>query len=337
MKRLAFAALLLLTSCHQVNPNRTQFGFNTFNYILGAAQQAGFATPQLTYASNAVAYPMPVVTNNLSFLAGHGVHVAREIIPELALEDAAIFQAMLPVVQAYAANGFTLILALGRPASGEDLSNGQINCMITSQWPATATRWANALAAFITYLGANGVPTAWLASHLMIDPYNEFDSVLDDHCAAGWGTPQRAVQLSRALASLPATVLAPSLATGNYGPYLMAFYAAGGHGCPNIHIYYTATEDKLAFTQQLLADTAATAPQCKVVLGEFGVATANATDDAIGATLVNGLAAAAPPFLSIALWWDYMSPDDWATSPPSVMPDLVALHATARAIIQADQ
>lgn len=317
----------------------TQFGFDTFNYMFGAAQQAGYQTTYPTYAANAVAYDMPLILNNLAFLNANGVHVAREVVPELAMEDKTIFYpAALPVVQAYAANGFTLILALARPAAGQDLSNGQINCMIPSQWPQTATIWANTVSSFIAYLGANGVPASWLATHLLIDPYNEFDSLqtsANGACPAttDFGTPARAAQLSQAMAGLPITT--PSLATGGYGTYLTAYYAAGGLGCPNVHIYYTPTEDKLATTLELLAETSATAPACKVILGEFGEPTAVSADDADGAALVKALAAAAPSYLSIAMWWDFMSPDEWATSPPNEIPDPTTLHATATAIIQA--
>ena len=346
----AVATAPIASTATTVTP-KPAVGFNTFNYLFGYAQYQGYPTTS-SYADNSAPYSLSLITNNLDFLSQHGITNMREIVPELAMEDTSIFYpAAASVMSAYQKDNFTLLLALGRPTVGQDLSNNRINCMTAvtdADWQTESNRLATTLVNFMKYLKTQpNINQTWLQSHVIIEPYNEFDSLLqtvNGQCANsfGFGTPQRAAVLQKAIASAFAqngitnSVTMPSLATGNFGPFISAYYQAGGGGQPNIHTYYSVTDPATieSLTQGYIDEAAANAPSQyagKLLLGEFG----EPTQDATAALAVQRIFANTDIIAktSMRLWWDYMSPDSWAVSPANVTPSVSSLNPVGQMIV----
>lgn len=85
----------------------------------------------------------------------------------------------------------------------------------------------------------------WMKAHLIVEPFNEFDSISTaegSDCRILHGTGTRAAALTGGVQyvlnhySIPLIVTTPSAVMGDPN-YFKDFYAAGGVGQPNIHLY----------------------------------------------------------------------------------------------------
>ena len=193
----------------------------------------------------------------------------REIIPFDLVQPAAAFddpvnahvrELLRDVLALYAGFNLTLTLAFDRPAPAWASPSGW--CVIpplsnVTAWGGLKSDIAWLIGRFVAWLAApagGGLSPDWIQTHLLLEPWNEFDAVADSDCGfpSTAPSPARAADLAGgvnyvlvALGMGPGaapTLVSPSV-TGSYpgapwGPYLAAFYAAGGVGLPSMH-YYT--------------------------------------------------------------------------------------------------
>ncbi len=334
-------------------------GFNSFNYIFGYAQYMGYQTNS-TYASNISPFSLTLIQNNLDFLSQHGVTAMRDIVPGVALQDTTIFYpAAAAVFRAYQRDNFTVLVGFGHPILGQDPTTSCMTATTDAAWQTAANNNATLWVNLLKYLKQQpGIDPTWLSTHVIIEPYNEFDglsNLVNGACSGSYdfGTPKRAAVFQNAIATAFANngitneVVAPSIATGNFGPYLTAYYQAGGSGRPNIHTYLSPTTpaDIVSKVQGFVDAAAAAAPAQyanKVILGEYGLVDGNwslmsAANDSqmIQSMLTN---ADMNSKLSLSLLWDYMDPgpvgNSW--SMPSVStPSIAQLSSYGQAIVSA--
>ena len=96
---------------------------------------------------------------------------------------------------------------------------------------------------------ANSDPSlaSWMQTHLFIEGWNEFDAagmMSGSTCVGNSGTATQAADLQNGIAyvlnqyGLQLQTLMPSMVTGNEA-FLTQYYAAGGTGLPNVHIYFS--------------------------------------------------------------------------------------------------
>lgn len=152
----------------------------------------------------------------------------------------------------------------------------------------------------------------WIRQHVMIDPFNELDSLpTGPSCRLGdTRLGQRAAALSGGIQhvmnrlGLPIVVTMPSGATGNL-EYFRSFYSSGGLAMANLHYYYNNTGriDDPGFVDDYINHVVDFASRIndflpevyknQIILGEFGVTTLSAgchRQNACGNTVVSGQA-----------------------------------------------
>lgn len=234
-----------------IQPGMNNFGFNE-ELISGYIQSSGAAC--LDCAGNSPPISLSVAHAWLHALASKGTTIMREIVPEKFVADPILTDRFETILKEYQDRHFTVIFTLAWPTSGNygacygfGGSEGEFNLAVHD--------YSEAVAGLFTRLRGRGVLSSkWLANHVLIEPWNEFDGL----CNFVVGTPQKAARYHNAMeaafrsAHLPNEVLPPSIVnsfnftpppTGTYHfwklvEYMKQYYTAGGTGRPNIHIYF---------------------------------------------------------------------------------------------------
>jgi len=278
-------------------------GFNDL-MILGSAMESGYQWDEL--AENSTAIPSWVTEEYVKVLAANNVAAHREIVPAAVLADDSQYSAMAKVVRSFESQNMILMLALGRPSSVS--STGDASCIIPdslSAWQNDSRKMAESLGDFVEYLRDNGVSESWITNKLIIDPWNEFETLGrgvntgGGVCSQDWlaaGSPQYAVALRNAIVSvfqeksLGSEITAPSLAgayeastetdkkdlqhRGWLGDYYNVY---GGGGRPNIHIYFNPTVssyEKLVHYEKVIEGVVEVVPERyknNILMGETSV------------------------------------------------------------------
>ena len=229
---------------------KASFGFNE-EFIWGYLQSRGVGCTDC--ASNSPAIPLDVAKSYLDVLNRHDVQIAREIVPERFVADPANDRWIEEVLKEYEKRKFTVVLALAWPVAH---SPGKCFGFARPdrEFDHFAYNYSAAIARLILSLAERGsLERSWLQTQLLVEPWNEFDSV----CDGAAGSPERAaryqgiMQLVFDRSGLGNEVLMPSVVsvfrfnattavTGRFGranAYLQAYYRAGGSGRPNVHLY----------------------------------------------------------------------------------------------------
>lgn len=250
---------------------------------------------------------MSEVGDSLSALSGSSLTQFREIV-----EMSRFFPMqgkltnmddLVAIVQLYQAQGATLMLSMGHPVpswmnpefgSGEMSYDASNLCFLPTSdanWNQMKNNMSVAIGAMITALWNDPrLSQTWISEHLLIDPFNEFDSTTGGRdCNARFATGARAAALSGGIQyvlrehHIPVIVTMPSGATGNL-QYFSDFYTSGGLGMANVHVYYSGTnghasdstdldDDYIQRLKGFLSDVNQVIPAAfknNIVLGEFG-------------------------------------------------------------------
>ncbi|OGG56266.1 hypothetical protein A2680_00600, partial [Candidatus Kaiserbacteria bacterium RIFCSPHIGHO2_01_FULL_55_37] len=242
------------------------FGMNDL-FVIGNIMQYGFSG---VLPPNSHAIPLSTTRSYLDSLAQSGVRSSREIVATDALADSSMYAPAGDVIKEYQARNFTLIIALGGPFPPQYLTGPNCYFNTDANWSTTATAMGTITANFFAYLKTRSdIDQGWLASRVIVEPFNEFDSLgkmSGGACSPGYGTPAYGARLYNAIKTAFAQrdvgneVIAPSVVgyyfgalsetpAGDYDQsriWLKDYYAAGGGGRANIHIYCDPTRCNLS-------------------------------------------------------------------------------------------
>ena len=239
-------------------PTAFNVGFNE-TFLAGYAQIKGLTVPE----KNTPPITLATIQAYLASLAKNNVHAFRDVMDMSVMNDPSFNQSAVEVVKAYQAQNFNVIFTYGG-VNPYAPAGSVYNCFIPGDdaiWDQMSTKMANSVAQFFAFLKTQpSIDQNWVSSHVLVEPWNEFDSVgvmNGTDCISGKGTPKHAAVLyNKYVAALAAKnvnveVIAPSLAGVYFGAlstssqgmpvfagWLNDYYAQGGSGRPNVHIYY---------------------------------------------------------------------------------------------------
>jgi len=209
--------------------------------------------------------------------------------------DPELYQRPRSTRRSYQKRNFTLIIALAWPtdgAPGKCFGFAEPDALFDH----SAYDYSVAVARLLLYLrGLPDLDRNWVETHVLIDPWNEFDGI----CKGEVGSPQRAARYQGIMqmifdrAGLKNEVLMPSIVNvykgrmnaqsgGKYGTlhsYFRDYYASGGSGRPNIHLYYdprwgntaNALNRVLEHEIQALENSIPAAYKRSLLIGETGI------------------------------------------------------------------
>jgi hypothetical protein len=272
------------------------FGFNEA-FIWGYIQSQGTVCSDCS--TNSPAVPLPAIQSYLSVLAQSGIHVARDIVPERYVSDPSKYPLAATVLKEYQNRNFTTIVSLAWPVAdllGRCFGTGGTSTVFDH----AAYNYSAAAAKFLLYMkGRSDIDQNWLATRLLIEPWNEFDGI----CNGSTGSPEKAARYQGIMqmvfdsAGIKNEVLMPSIVnvykgkmSGSGGGmfstlrlYLNAYYASGGSGRPNIHIYFNpnlthGVHSIKTIPRSGLESVGSSVPppyKNTTIIGEIGVATSS--------------------------------------------------------------
>lgn len=226
-------------------------GFNE-EFIWGYLQSQGVTCSDCS--TNSPPVPLDVARSYLDLLSQNGVRTAREIVPERYLADASKYALFETILREYQQRNFTLILTLAWPVTGP-----QAECFgfdgDNAMFDRRAYEFSASIAGLLLHLqNRPNIDPKWLETRVLIEPWNEFDGLCGHHV----GSPKKAaryqgiMQLVFDRSGIKNEVVMPSIVNvykfdaptaikGRYGKmstYLADYYASGGSGRPNIHLYF---------------------------------------------------------------------------------------------------
>lgn len=243
----------------------------------------------------------------LDLAANQHVGTFREILPFAMAQPAANFsdpanaqnrEYLRQVMSLYAGYNLRVVLSFDRPLPPWAAASPW--CPLPSLGDSAG--WASLkntlsyligdLVAWLVDPAGGALSPTWVASHLFVEPWNEFDNVADSSCQAPSTAPSPAraadlaggvnfvLQHAGFLPTTMPTLVTPSV-TGSYpgqpwGPYLAAYYAAGGVGLPSMH-YYTCDVGTLEAGVAQVAKVLPAPLQSSILLGETGCPLQTAT------------------------------------------------------------
>ena len=272
----------------------TALGFNE-QFIWGYLQARGVACSDC--AGNSPPIPLMVAESYLDGLSQNGVRVAREIVPERYFADPSNHAAIGTIVKEYQRRRFTLVFTVGWPVEGR---HGECFGFAGGGegFDRAAYDYSSAAARLLLDLYTQpGIDRAWAESHILIEPWNEFDGM----CGGSVGSPRKAaryqgvMQLVFDRAGVRNEILMPSVVnvfrvpaltagrTGRYGKmnaYLADYYRSGGSGRPNVHLYFDPgwgdrPSELGKILEDQVAEIARSVPDAyggQAIVGEIGVA-----------------------------------------------------------------
>ena len=230
----------------------TLIGFNE-EFIWGYMQSSGVRCDDC--ATNSPPVSLEVARSYLDLLSEKGVRIAREIVPERYIAEPSNDSLVEAVLKEYQKHDLTLIVALAWPTTEP---NNKCFGFEGSDRDFDRTAYDNsaAIARLLLSLGKReNLDRQWLATHILIEPWNEFDALCVKKRV---GSPEKAARYQGILqlvfdrAGLKNEITTPSFVDayslgpfpatagryGNVNSYLDAYYRAGGSGRPTIHLYF---------------------------------------------------------------------------------------------------
>jgi hypothetical protein len=272
-------------------------GFNNFfiaQYLLGLHGQCPNCWTNM--------HPMAKadIENALNQIRGTSLHHFREglILGDLFPTSGVVryVDNVAEILRLYQEHGATVILTFGNP-----VPTWMANTAPWCPMPAADTEWAGlknnlsiAIGSLVSSLWNHPqLNKDWMKNHLIIEPFNEFDSLETPNgakCAVGNGTGRRAAELSGGIQfvlrakGVPLAVTTPSNVFGDL-KFFKEFYESGGKGQPSTHSYpaYDGTDsasiasvdnylNKVADYLQRLNAVLPPRYKNRVILGEYGLA-----------------------------------------------------------------
>ena len=227
-------------------------GFNE-EFIWGVMQSSGMTCRDC--ATNSPPVLSETARAYLDVLSTNDVKIAREAVPERFISNPNGYGPFEEILKEYQQRNFTVVIVLVWPVAGP-----QPQCYGFGGADATLDRaaydYSASMARLILHMRIQpGVDRQWLETHVLIEPWNEFDGM----CKGTVGSPQKAARYQGIMqrvfdrAGLRNEVLMPSIVnvfrvdaltagkTGRFGKmkaYLSQYYMSGGSGRPNIHLYF---------------------------------------------------------------------------------------------------
>lgn len=194
-------------------------------------------------------------------IANQHVGSFREIIPLTLLEPT---QGQFPnnsdlisILSIYSAYNLNLTLSFGLSIPPWMSVNGSTFQIMPHDGPSYTTLMTNiaqAEASFLNALWNNpNINRTWIQTRVFVEGFNEFDSLADTSGSTSYATPSRAASLTSSIQyyinnyGVQTQQTSPSV-VGVYsgygsgvsdprGQYMKDYYAAGGQGYPNFHVY----------------------------------------------------------------------------------------------------
>ncbi len=232
-------------------------GFNE-ELIWGYMQSAGVVCRDCP--GNSPPVKLEAADNYLEVLSKNDIRIMRELIPERYVADASKYAFFEPILKEYERRDFALIFTLNWP-----VARARAPCFGFDGDGATFDRvayeYSASIAGLLLYLrNRSGIDPKWLETHVLIEPWSEFDGL----CGHRVGSPEKAaryqgiMQLVFDRAGIKNEVTMPSVVNtytfgvpnaikGKYGKmstYIASYYASGGSGRPNIHLYFDPRWEK---------------------------------------------------------------------------------------------
>jgi hypothetical protein len=278
-------------------------GFNE-EWVSGYLQYLGENCPDCP--TNSVSANLSSITSLLYDLAtNQHVGAFREIIPLELLQNAAAknsYTDVISVISIYSTYNLFLTISVGLPIPASvSVTGSNFNIMPTdaNDWNTLSYFLSTDTAAFINALwNSPYISRQWMMSRLFVEPFNEFDGLLNINGSTISSSPARAVALENDLAyflyadGISTNMLMPSV-VGNYSgyspgvdsrvQYISDYYALGGAGLPNVHIYapvispattYSEVVSAISAEVQSIANVIPSSMIGHVLLGETGNADA---------------------------------------------------------------
>lgn len=293
---LALAAALLLTPAQAAD--KWHIGVNQlfiWDYLIN--QGVSCPSPTLCPQGQSISLTDIATTiGNFGNATTQHVGVVREIIPFAVLvptgvTDSANWSKIDAVLNAYKNQNLHLILTIGPPvpswaSAWTGTGNGQ--CFMppaATDWTSLKNNLAVGFGNYLIHLKAQTGMATWMAGHLTVESFNEFDAGYDaaTNCAASSdGNAARNADLGNGIGYMLSTYSIPfyqqsmgSIVGGSFGTYIAAYYAAYGPGYPQIHPYVwgDTTPNLITLTNSYLKDANDNSPSWakgKIILGETG-------------------------------------------------------------------
>lgn len=256
----------------------TSLGFNE-TFITGYGLYNGYKCPEwngttINQCNNYLPVSLPTIRGYLDALVKMNIKVHREIVSVLFYNDPNNFNYIVTVLKEFQKRNMTLILANGFPIETQYTHN-HILCLPRDQ--KKFQDLAYNIAGYTENLfkrlrQSNQLDESWLQNNIKIEPWNEFDATTGElengECDSGsnysYGSPQKAAVLQQVMAyvfylsGFSNEIIMPSIINtfsgklssdptsleDKYAIYLNDYYAAGGKGRPNLHIYPVSTDSE---------------------------------------------------------------------------------------------
>jgi len=251
---------MLIASFAAHAASKWDIGFNE-PFVAGYMQQVGQCEqcPTNSYPAN----PSMVASRLLDLVGTQHVGVYREIIPLRALRPTSTtnrYETAIDILSIYSNYNANLVITFGLPIPdwmSQTGSRDQIMPVDDASWTVLKNSLSQETGDFVRALwNSPRINRTWLQERVYFEGFNEFDSLLTVQNTRDHASPQRAADLQNGIQTvlnsygLPVHTLMPSV-VGVYAgystqppnliaKYMSDYYAAGGTGLPNAHIYVNA-------------------------------------------------------------------------------------------------
>ena len=269
---LVLASFLIVLTQTAAAATKSQIGFNE-EWVSGYLENIGEYCSDCP--TNTLSEPYNTI-NNIIYNQAAAQHVGsfREIIPEALIEKdkANGYANIIKILQLYSGYNLHLTLVLGLPLAPGDSVTGS-DYLVMPDSNAAWTTLKNTLSYSIGNLlnamwNSPSISRTWMSTNLYVEGMNEFDALMDPNGSTAFSSPARAIDLTDGinyvinLYGISTYQTMPSI-VGNYSGYapgvdarvqfVSDYYAQGGIGFPNVHIYAPTNNPNTTYVDVLNA------------------------------------------------------------------------------------
>ena len=299
-------AALILGVRHANAADNSSVGFNE-TWVSGYYGYLGNTCTDCP--TNNFSASLSTISQIMSGVVQQHVETFRDILPISLIENsgsASNYTNILPIAELYSSLGIKLVLSFGLPIPASMSVTGSTELIMPtsdSSWSQLKDSLAYAIGSFLVAMWNDpSISRGWMSTHVFVEGFNEFDSLLTLQGLTSYSTPQRAADLENGIAfvmneyGVSVQYAMPSV-SGSYSgypagvdpraQYVADYYTANGTGLPNVHIYVpvespnTTTSDIIDALSSEVAVVSASIPssyQGQMILGETGNADATPPD-----------------------------------------------------------